>query len=115
MCRSPSICSRDAVVLIVSSLMALTCCHMGHYPSAESQVGLAGPGTGGAGRPRREDWRFRGWHSRPPDRDRHERSPIETTHNDLRFAVEALSGGLPLTIIRGTLEKCPARARQFLF
>jgi hypothetical protein len=28
----------------------------------------------------------------------HERSPIETTHNDLRFAVEALSGGLPLTI-----------------
>jgi hypothetical protein len=23
---------------------------------------------------------------------------IETTHNDLRFAVEALSGGLPLTI-----------------
>ena len=28
----------------------------------------------------------------------HERSPIETTHNDLRLAVEALSGGLPLTI-----------------
>lgn len=28
----------------------------------------------------------------------HERSPIETPHNDLRFAVEALSGGLPLTI-----------------
>ena len=28
----------------------------------------------------------------------HERSPIETTHNDLRSAVEALSGGLPLTI-----------------
>ena len=24
----------------------------------------------------------------------HERSPIETPHNDLRFAVETLSGGL---------------------
>jgi hypothetical protein len=32
---------------------------------------------------------------------RHERSPIETTHNDVRFAVDALSGGLPLTIYAG--------------
>jgi len=28
----------------------------------------------------------------------HQRSPIKTTHNDLRLAVEELSGGLPLTI-----------------
>ena len=34
----------------------------------------------------------------------HERSPIETTHNDLRCAVEALSGGLPLTIYAERLE-----------
>jgi hypothetical protein len=34
----------------------------------------------------------------------HERSPVETTHNDLRFAVEALSGGLPLTIYAESLE-----------
>ena len=34
----------------------------------------------------------------------HERSPIETTHNDLRFAVNALSGGLSLTIYAGHLE-----------
>ena len=31
----------------------------------------------------------------------HERSPVETTHNDLRFAVEALSGGLLLTMYAG--------------
>jgi hypothetical protein len=34
----------------------------------------------------------------------HERSPIETTHNDLRLAVNALSGGLPLTIYAESLE-----------
>ena len=34
----------------------------------------------------------------------HERSPSETTHNDLRFAVEALSGGLLLTIYAGVWE-----------
>ena len=34
----------------------------------------------------------------------HERSPIETTHNDLRLAVEALSGGLPFTIYAARFE-----------
>ncbi len=34
----------------------------------------------------------------------HERSPIETTHNDLRLTVDALSGGLPFTIYAARLE-----------
>ncbi len=34
----------------------------------------------------------------------HERSPIETPHNDLRLAVKTLSGGLPLTIYAERLE-----------
>ena len=34
----------------------------------------------------------------------HERSPIETPHNDLRLAVETLSGEFPLTIYAERLE-----------
>ena len=34
----------------------------------------------------------------------HERSPVETTHNDLRLAAETLSSGLPLTIYAEHLE-----------
>jgi hypothetical protein len=43
----------------------------------------------------------------------HERSPIETTHNDLRFAVEALSGGLPLTIYAESFESVRVESDKF--
>lgn len=43
----------------------------------------------------------------------HERSPIETTHNDLRFAVDALSGGLPLTIYAGRWKSVRVGADNF--
>ena len=43
----------------------------------------------------------------------HERSPIETTHNDLRLAVEALSGGLPLTIYAGRFESVRVGSDNF--
>jgi hypothetical protein len=43
----------------------------------------------------------------------HERSPIETTHNDLRFAVEPLSGGLPLTIYAESFESVRPGSDKF--
>ena len=43
----------------------------------------------------------------------HERSPIETTHNDLRLAVEALSGGLPLTIYARRFESVRIGSDKF--
>ena len=43
----------------------------------------------------------------------HERSPVETTHNDLRLAVEALSGGLPLTIYAARFESVRVGANNF--
>jgi hypothetical protein len=45
----------------------------------------------------------------------HERSPIETTHNDLRLAVETLSGGLPLTIYAEHLESVRLGSDDFSF
>ena len=40
----------------------------------------------------------------------HERSPLrKTTHNDLRLAVETLSGGIAVNYIRVEVEKCPAQ------
>jgi hypothetical protein len=43
----------------------------------------------------------------------HERSPIETTHNDLRFAVDSLSGGLPLTIYAESLKSVRLGSDKF--
>jgi len=43
----------------------------------------------------------------------HERSPFETTHNDLRLAVEALSGGLRLTIYAESLKSVRLGAIKF--
>jgi hypothetical protein len=43
----------------------------------------------------------------------HERSPVETTHNDLRLAFEALSGGLPFTIYAARFESVRIGANKF--
>jgi hypothetical protein len=43
----------------------------------------------------------------------HERSPVETTHNDLRLAVEALSGGLELTIYAARFESVRVGTNKF--
>jgi hypothetical protein len=43
----------------------------------------------------------------------HERSPFETTHNDLRLAFEALSGGLPFTIYAARFESVRIGTNKF--
>ena len=43
----------------------------------------------------------------------HERSPLETTHNDLRLAFDALSGGLPFTIYAARFESVRIDANKF--
>jgi hypothetical protein len=42
-------------------------------------------------------------------------SPLGTTHNDFRLAVDALSGGLSVNYIRGKFRNCPAWASDYAF
>ena len=105
------------VVLIVSSLTASTPqSHESSLPP-QSQLGRLGPETGDAGRQWRRSAISRMTSPSAGSGSLHERSSLETTHNvetthNNILAVDAVSGGLPLTI-REVLEKCPGRNDDF--